>query len=199
MSIPAYLIPTLPASTAGSSCPPPNCCRAMSCPSVCEPSRRSRRNISNYLSLPPFAVHSRSDGDEASVPCDAVLVHGHCIVNEAMLTGEAVPQPKVSAVFAGSQARHPSFSPPQEALAELDPAEAASLLSQLPSVSNHLLYAGTTIVQVRWPWKIDLRCLNHPIPFSNRPQVRPKRPRLRARRTRAAFASCCVPALPPSG
>ena len=70
----------------------------------------------------------RSEDDRA-VPCDLVLVQGSAIVNEAMLTGESTPQLK-------------------ESIADREP---DATLDIVVKDKNHMLFAGTKVVQSSLP------------------------------------------------
>ncbi|KAJ1852805.1 hypothetical protein GGH12_003257 [Coemansia sp. RSA 1822] len=67
------------------------------------------------------------------VPCDMVLLEGNCIVDESMLTGESVPESKVSVVSG------------DHVLESID--MAAHTFD--PAVSRHIVFAGTRIIRTR--------------------------------------------------
>ena len=66
------------------------------------------------------------------IPCDALLLSGSCLVNEAMLTGESAPQPKESL----------------SACEDLQAALRLSLDSSDEAIwRKHVVYSGTTLMQ----------------------------------------------------
>ncbi|KAJ2748000.1 hypothetical protein GGI20_000087 [Coemansia sp. BCRC 34301] len=83
--------------------------------------------------LVPGDIIDLADANFAALPCDAVLLEGDCVVNESMLTGESVPESK-------SPLEHTS-----RVLQDID----MSAHTLKPSMSRHILFAGTHIVRVR--------------------------------------------------
>ncbi|KAJ1767609.1 hypothetical protein IW138_000724 [Coemansia sp. RSA 986] len=68
-----------------------------------------------------------------TLPCDAVVLEGDCIVNESMLTGESVPEFKCS------------LDQGTTVLGSID----MEAYTFSPSVSRHVIFAGTHLVRVR--------------------------------------------------
>lgn len=83
-----------------------------------------------------FASLGRSKDDDV-VPCDILLLYGHCIVDEALLTGESVPQmkePLLNSPFSKGSLKHERLNLERDA-------------------RLHMISGGTTIVQHTPPEK----------------------------------------------
>ncbi|ODV84227.1 hypothetical protein CANARDRAFT_208586 [[Candida] arabinofermentans NRRL YB-2248] len=84
--------------------------------------------------LVPGDIYEVSDPSLTLFPCDAILLSGDCIVNEAMLTGESVPVSKV-----------PVSS---DTTRDLENEFTSTKLSN--NLSRSFLYSGTKIVRCRY-------------------------------------------------
>ena len=84
-----------------------------------------------------------NDGvEEPTVPCDALILHGAAVANEASLTGESTPQMKEAAQAEGTAAREP--------------------LDMAATHRSHCLYSGTTLMQHTTPSADVVRLLQLP-------------------------------------
>ncbi|KAJ2806220.1 hypothetical protein H4R21_000960, partial [Coemansia helicoidea] len=84
--------------------------------------------------LVPGDIIDIAELDGPTLPCDAVLLEGDCIVDESMLTGECIPESKAPLVNGSGGV-----------LETLD----MGAHTFRPAVSRHLVFAGTKLVRVR--------------------------------------------------
>ncbi|KAL6104281.1 atp13a3 [Pungitius sinensis] len=94
--------------------------------SVCRGSKDIEQAMSTDL-VPGDVIIIPANG--MIMPCDAVLTHGTCIVNESMLTGESVPVTKTSLPTSGEEAAR-SFN--------------------MEEHKRHILFCGTRVIQTRF-------------------------------------------------
>ncbi|KAG7227155.1 hypothetical protein INR49_013953 [Caranx melampygus] len=94
--------------------------------SVCRGSKDMEEAMSTEL-VPGDVIIIPANG--MIMPCDAVLIHGTCIVNESMLTGESVPVTKTSLPSLG-----------EEAASKYD----------IEEHKRHTLFCGTHVIQTRF-------------------------------------------------
>ncbi|KAJ2623361.1 hypothetical protein GGI26_002399 [Coemansia sp. RSA 1358] len=83
--------------------------------------------------LVPGDIFDLGSPNFSTLPCDAVLFGGDCIVNESMLTGESTPESKYPLGLDSDLLRNIDM--------------AAHTFK--PSVSRHIIFAGTELVRVR--------------------------------------------------
>ncbi|XP_073346675.1 polyamine-transporting ATPase 13A3-like isoform X2 [Pagrus major] len=94
--------------------------------SVCRENKDIEQAMSTEL-VPGDVIVIPANG--MIMPCDAVLTHGTCIVNESMLTGESVPVTKTSLPSSG---------------------EDAASSYDMEEHKRHTLFCGTQVIQTRF-------------------------------------------------
>ncbi|KAJ2779084.1 hypothetical protein H4R18_004212 [Coemansia javaensis] len=83
--------------------------------------------------LVPGDIVDVSALDHPTLPCEALLLEGDCIVDESMLTGECIPESKAP------------LAPGGGVLEAID----MGAHTFPPGISRHILFAGTRLVRVR--------------------------------------------------
>ncbi|KAJ2232243.1 hypothetical protein IWW45_005106 [Coemansia sp. RSA 485] len=96
--------------------------------------RDGKRAVVDSSDLVPGDIFELSGSQFKTVPCEALLLEGDCIVNESMLTGESVPESKLAITAVNSRVLQ-------------DINMSAHTFSS--EVSRHMLFAGTHLVRVR--------------------------------------------------
>lgn len=122
-------------------------------------SRRSRGMCSNEFSLLKSADErlycsltggkaAGGGGEESAnvVPCDALLLRGSCVVNEAMLTGESVPQMKETLRTRSSGGTSASTATNSTATASEDFVDLGSDSHVDAQWKRHMVFSGTSLL-----------------------------------------------------
>uniref|UniRef100_A0A3P9K362 Polyamine-transporting ATPase 13A3 n=1 Tax=Oryzias latipes TaxID=8090 RepID=A0A3P9K362_ORYLA len=94
--------------------------------SVCRGNKDIEQAMSTEL-VPGDVIVIPANG--MMMPCDAILFHGNCVVNESMLTGESIPVTKTSLPSSGH-----------------DSAE----IYNMEEHKRHTLFCGTQVIQTRF-------------------------------------------------
>jgi magnesium-transporting ATPase (P-type) len=90
--------------------------------------------LSSELLMPGDIISlPRPKQDSQTVPCDALLLRGECVVNESLLTGESVPQIKESLVRLATSG-----------------ADLTVPLAPQDRHKNYVLFGGTQILLSSW-------------------------------------------------